>query len=278
MDIGHLLAVGLKFGLPVALAFGLARYLMQSKRARQKPGINWDPTDAVTLTLVLYFASQVAAAIGLLVWGVAHHVTFEQVVHQSDKSTFLQFLASLVMYGFVAGGLWWLLRRRGRNFKSLGLRRPVWRDVWFVPVGIAMYFLLVIITMGLAGQLFPSLNLDQKQQLGFDASPGGNLWMVFVSLVLLPPLVEELVCRGFLYLGLKTGWPKYVAVIITSALFATAHLQFDSGAPLLWSAAIDTFVLSLILIYLREATNGLWAPIGLHMSKNLLAFSLLFLR
>jgi membrane protease YdiL (CAAX protease family) len=59
-------------------------------------------------------------------------------------------------------------------------------------------------------------------------------------------------------------------------LFAVAHLQFGSGAPLLWIAAIDTFVLSLFLIYLKDKTDSLWAPILLHMLKNFIAFMALF--
>ncbi len=83
--------------------------------------------------------------------------------------------------------------------------------------------------------------------------------------------------RGFLYGSLKKQWPKIYAVLCTSALFAIAHLQFGSGAPLLWVAAIDTFILSLVLIYLRDKTGSLAASIMLHMLKNSLAFVALFL-
>jgi membrane protease YdiL (CAAX protease family) len=59
-------------------------------------------------------------------------------------------------------------------------------------------------------------------------------------------------------------------------LFAAAHLQWGSGAPLLWVAAIDTFVLSMVLSTLREKTGSLWSAIGLHAIKNGVAFTLLF--
>ena len=100
--------------------------------------------------------------------------------------------------------------------------------------------------------------------------------LVFISLVLLPPVVEEIVARGFLYTGLRSKLPKIVAALITSALFAAAHLQWGSGAPLLWVAALDTFTLSLVLVYLREKTGGLAASMGVHMLKNGLAFVVLF--
>jgi len=53
-------------------------------------------------------------------------------------------------------------------------------------------------------------------------------------------------------------------------------LQARSGQPLLWVAGIDTFILSLVLIYLREKTDSLYASIGLHMLKNTIAFLGLF--
>jgi hypothetical protein len=83
--------------------------------------------------------------------------------------------------------------------------------------------------------------------------------------------------RGFLFSSLKRGMTVVVAAIVTSSIFAIAHLQFGSDAPLLWLAAIDTFVLSLVLCYLRQKTGSLWPCIGLHMIKNGLAFTVLFL-
>ena len=66
--------------------------------------------------------------------------------------------------------------------------------------------------------------------------------------------------------------PKIVAALITSIIFATAHLEFGEGAPLLWVAAIDTFVLSLALVYVRERTGRLWGSMGVHALKNTVAF------
>ena len=66
------------------------------------------------------------------------------------------------------------------------------------------------------------------------------------------------------------------AVIGTSLLFAAGHLAEGGSAGLLYIAAIDTFSLSLVLIYLREKTDGLWASMTLHALKNGIAFVALF--
>ncbi len=102
------------------------------------------------------------------------------------------------------------------------------------------------------------------------------LALTFISLVILPPLAEEIMVRGFLYSTLKKAMRPIGAVILTSALFAAAHLPEGGAAGPLYIAALDTFILSLVLIYLREKTGGLWASITLHASKNGIAFLLLF--
>ncbi len=82
--------------------------------------------------------------------------------------------------------------------------------------------------------------------------------------------------RGFLYSTLKKAMPLFGAVVLTSAIFASAHLPEGGAAGPLWIGALDTFVLSLFLIYLREKTNGLWASMTLHAVKNGVAFVALF--
>jgi membrane protease YdiL (CAAX protease family) len=119
--------------------------------------------------------------------------------------------------------------------------------------------------------------VEQSQELGFNPVGTVELILTFISLVILPPLVEELLMRGYLYTSLKKKLSKIAAALVTSVIFAAAHLQFGSGAPLLWVAAIDTFVLSLFLVSLREKTGGLWASMTLHATKNLIAFMSLFI-
>jgi membrane protease YdiL (CAAX protease family) len=140
-----------------------------------------------------------------------------------------------------------------------------------------LYYISYLVIVSVAGALVPALNVDQAQELGFNPIGTGELILTFISLVILPPIVEETLMRGFLYTSLKKRLTKVNAALITSVIFAAAHLQFGSGAPLLWVAAIDTFVLSLFLVYLREKTGSLWASMTLHALKNGVAFASLFI-
>jgi membrane protease YdiL (CAAX protease family) len=120
------------------------------------------------------------------------------------------------------------------------------------------------------------VDLDQKQELGFDHLKGNIEYvMAFVSLVIIPPFVEEAIFRGFLYTGLRKKLPFIYAALATSLLFAVPHLLESSSGPL-WIAGIDTFLMSLVLCHLREKTGALWAGMLIHFLKNGIAFIALY--
>jgi membrane protease YdiL (CAAX protease family) len=194
-----------------------------------------------------------------------------------DNSVTGQFALIVLVEALTLLLLWAFLKRRRASFRDLGLKRPRLTDIGYALAGFAAYFVVYIGVLTAAQQLVPSLNINQDQQLGFNTSTTGPaLIYIFISLVLLPPIVEEIMTRGFLYTGLRSKLPKIIAALITSVIFASAHLQWGSGAPLLWVAALDTFTLSMVLVYLREKTDSLAAPMGVHMIKNGLAFVVLF--
>jgi uncharacterized protein len=78
---------------------------------------------------------------------------------------------------------------------------------------------------------------------------------------------EEYVFRG--YLLQATGSlvrRRWVAIVLTSLLFAAAHLQFDP--PLFF----DRFMFGIVAAWLVIRTGGLEAGIALHILNNYLAF------
>ncbi len=238
--------------------------------------ITWGPLMAVAFTVIMYFLSQFLGS--LIILGIANGKgwTADQIEQWVDQTN-VQFFYVLIVEATTLGLLAIFLKTHRASFKTLGLTKPQWVDAAYALIGFGMYFPIVIISSLVMKQWFPQIDLDQQQQIGFESARGAALILVFASLVILPPVTEEIVTRGFLFLGLKSKLPLFAAATITSLIFAMAHLQFGSGAPLLWSAAIDTFILSLVLIFLRQKTGRLWAPIGLHMLKNGLAFAALFI-
>jgi membrane protease YdiL (CAAX protease family) len=240
--------------------------------------VPWSPWAAVIYAVVVYFAAQILASVLLVIYPHLRGWDKSTAENWINNTVTAQFWFVLFAEALTFGAIWWFIQRRKGNLRSIGWRRIGWFDGVYALAGFAAYFVGYLVLLSIATHLFPALNVDQKQQLGFtDTSGTVNLLLTFVSLVVLPPVVEETVFRGFVFTGLLGKLKPVLAAILTSVLFASAHLQFGSGKPLLWVAAIDTFTLSLVLCYLRYKTNSLWPGILLHGLKNGVAFVTLFL-
>jgi membrane protease YdiL (CAAX protease family) len=78
--------------------------------------------------------------------------------------------------------------------------------------------------------------------------------------VIVAPFVEEVFFRGFLFQGLRQRYGWIAAMLLSSAIFAVAHLD-----PV---ALIPTFVLGNVLAYVYHRSNSVWPGIGLHFLVN----------
>ncbi len=252
--------------------------LVTRRQQRDSEHVNWSATEAVAITLLLYFGSQIVAALCLGLFGGALGWD-DQRLSNAFEQPLGQFAYVLLVEVFSIGLLYGFMHQRRTAWRKIGWVRPRLQDIAYALTGFAIYFVLyAMIVAQLVSNLLPQIDTDQKQELGFDVGIAGpELIFVFISLVILPPLIEEIMVRGFLYTGLRNKLPMVWAALVTSFVFAVAHLQWGSDKPLLWTAAIDTFVLSLVLVWLRQKTGSLWPGIGLHFIKNGLAFLALYI-
>jgi membrane protease YdiL (CAAX protease family) len=248
-----------------------------SQKPAHKPRLPWHPFTAVMLVVASYFLSSLGAEGLLLLYGMLRGWSINELQVWTSTSTIAQFINFVLVYGLMVAMIYLFLRKQKTSVKSLGLVRPKFSDGAIALVAVPVYFVFYVALLAGLTAIFSGLDINQQQELGFDKfQEGVALALTFTSLVILPPLVEEFVMRGFLFTSLLSRLRFVWAAIITSLLFAAAHLQFGSDAPLLWTAAIDTFILSLVLCYLRYKTGSLWAGIFLHMLKNLIAFLVIF--
>ncbi len=148
-------------------------------------------------------------------------------------------------------------------------RRPHVSDVGLVVLGYGAYLVLTVALGVLVQALWRDFNAGQLQESGFQHLSGSfEFAAAFLALVIIAPLAEELLFRGYLFGKLRESAGFWLSALLTSALFGAVHLQ--------WNVGLDVFALSLVLCYLREKTGVLWGCIGLHMLKNSIAFLLLF--
>lgn len=245
--------------------------LLSKKRAtdKQKLQYNWKFLLALPAWVVVsYFAAQF---IVLLLFWVASWLGFPvaDMVSETVLRTILASLVYLVAFVIIVAGPWIVLRRE-TNLETLGLGRLMsWADIGLAPLAFIAYGFAVTAILYIITSLFPAFPAEEAQDVGFRAISRQHEYMLaFVTLVILAPIAEEVIFRGYLYGKLRKRVPIYAAALVTSLLFALAHGQ--------WNLAVDTFVLGLFLIGLREITGSIWAGILLHMIKNAIAFYLVF--
>ncbi|PID99607.1 hypothetical protein CSA80_00285 [Candidatus Saccharibacteria bacterium] len=237
----------------------------------------WQSGQAILWTAFLFFASQLAAAFVVVFILTAFGQGSQQASDWVLKTVAERFLYVLTAGVLAVWGVVWLLRHYGKAWRDIGILGMRFGDIWWILQGYGAYLVLFAVTFFAVHAFMPAINTEQQQQIGFETNIGGvDLALVFVSLVILPPLVEEIIFRGYLFTSLRRHITFVQGAIVTSILFGIAHLQFGSGEPLLWIAAIDTFMLSMVLCYVREKSGSLWPGIFIHAIKNSVAFSFLF--
>jgi membrane protease YdiL (CAAX protease family) len=251
--------------------------LKKLKKNRPPRPVGWGPISAVLTTLVVYFGSQIIAAYIIVQYLILRGTGKDHVVSAVDGSIPLQFFFILFAEAAVLLMLWMFMRWRGISWPRIGVKKPSLNNLAYAIPGYVIYFIAILIVFLLVKQFVPNIDIDQSQQVGFDDAAGkGALALVFAALVILPAVTEEIMIRGFLYGGLRNKLPFLQAALLTSIIFGLAHLQLGDGKSPVWIAAVDTFTLSMVLVWLREKTGNVWAGVIVHMLKNSMAFLALF--
>lgn len=226
---------------------------------------------AVGLVVYGFFVAQVIVA--LLLSALVHAGVMSS---ESLSSATVQFNASLAAYSLalvIILGIFTAIRNSTKGLsKILAIdRRPKWISLYYVIIGYGVYFLLSIVFLLIAQGVIPGFSVDQKQDVGFDQLGSQFEYIIaFIALVVLAPIVEEIIFRGFLFTQVRKNLNFWWTALIVSITFGLIHLQ--------WNVGVDVFALSLVLCYVREKTGTVWAGIGIHMLKNLLAYAILFLQ
>jgi len=85
-------------------------------------------------------------------------------------------------------------------------------------------------------------------------------WQLYLLMAFLPPVCEELLCRGFLFSAFRARFGGLRAVLLSAALFGVLHLDVHRIPA--------TALAGIALGYVRLRTGSILAPILFHMTYN----------
>jgi len=157
--------------------------------------------------------------------------------------------------------------RKGFSLKDYLSLENVPFKKYFSWLSMIILFQMIIIILSLFVKLAPlkvAISEAMKDIIKFDYS---TLYLCFV-IVVLAPVFEELLFRGFLFKGLRESKAgKWGAIIITSVIFAIIHII--NVVPIL--------ILGLLFGLAREKTGTVYVPITMHVLNNFVALLLLMM-
>lgn len=86
------------------------------------------------------------------------------------------------------------------------------------------------------------------------------LTLMAIAAVLVAPVCEEIVFRGYLFGFAKRYAGTWVAAIFSGLVFSAAHGNLAALLPLL--------IFGIVLAFIYEKTGSIWAPIAVHFCFN----------
>lgn len=218
-----------------------------------------------TLAAILLTAIQGIGALAVLHWNLLGKVTLKQLAYDprfTIPMMALSYAAVLLSAAALFRRVWQRSFRAGIHWNLTGLRRNL---AWLPALGLALGFVIQ-----LASNYLPvpkELPVDAMFRNATDA------WMVALFGILIAPVAEEIAFRGFLYPALRPWTGRVLAAILTSAPFALLHAQQVAHA---WGPLAMVFLVSLVLVAVRERTGSVAASALVHACYNLSIFAVIF--
>jgi membrane protease YdiL (CAAX protease family) len=241
---------------------GALSNVADSKPAESKAGPRpWGPWATLGWTLlcaIMLFAIQVAVLLILMAVRLARNaeVKFDELANNGDVVSIGTLASTVSIVGSVALLIRW---RRYPIRDYLALQRPTARSAAIA----FMSLVVMLVTSDLISYLLGRpLVPDVMVKLYRMARLSGLL----VALVVLAPIAEETLFRGFLYKGIADSRAGPILAIITSAIaWATLHFQYD------WYGVVTIAVMGLFLGIVRHKTGSLYLTMVLHAIANSVA-------
>ena len=172
---------------------------------------------------------------------------------------------SILFQGFMATIVVFVMWPRLGPVDWLGLRPASWRSVlMFAPISVGLMWIVFAILQGVGYvNWIESLGVETMQESVRTLRSERDfplLGLMGFTAVVVAPVCEEIIFRGYLYGVAKRFCGPFAAALATSLAFAAAHASLMALLPLA--------LFGLLLAWLYERTGSIWAPIAAHACFN----------
>ncbi len=217
----------------------------------------WGRLATFGLGLVALIASQ-ATALAVLSWwfkrGIAEMPDFSGDGAAVSIVIFVSIPVQLVLLYLMAQ------RAGGDALAYLGLKWPSRGELM---VGVGATVALIVIGNALSWALGRFIVTPFQTDIYRTASAAGWLLPLWLAVVVVTPIGEESLFRGFLFRGWlrapRDAWP---VIVVTAFLWAIVHVQYD------WFVIAQVFCFGVMLGWLRWASGSTVLTMLLHALIN----------
>ena len=240
------------------------------KKAKKSKAARFWINAAWCLVLLAWVFAVLYASQYLIAWILVglFHITDSGMNNNAIQAVFtaITYLVAVTVTIFVP----WLIIKNKTTREELGIRGlPTWSDLLLAPIGFIVFMFVATILLALLQKFLPGVDWQQNQNVGFsNLLTQSDFMLTFVMLVIVAPIAEEVIFRGWLYGKLRAKIPAIPAIILVSILFGIVHGQ--------WNVGVTVFVMSIVMCTLREITGTIWGGVLLHIIKNGVAFYFLY--
>jgi uncharacterized protein len=242
-------------------------FLFSPLRESTLPLVPWTPKDGLKMvffsSLVLLFLSYGGFALAIVLFGELQS-SFFVLEHISLLVIFGLFFQVFFQILFL---YWFSYKKYGTTWANFGFRKVSWKMIAFLVLLLSVIAIIVQQSYFFGLELLGVAPISQGGVVEIFQEQWIPTWLLFFYIVLLAPVLEELVFRGFLIPAFLKNMSPFWAIAFSAFLFSVAHLSF-SFLPVFFFMGI-----LLGLSYVR--TKSLLPGICYHIVNNGIAFLLL---
>jgi len=241
--------------------------LQQELRPRAARWGVWSTLAWMAFIFVVYSLVQLASALLFLFWWdnafPNQPLDLAEIETNGPLLGAVTAVATIVVIGIVTLAV----RLSRHSLKDyLALRWPSWRGL---VLSLILTALLLLATEFITAQSGRDAIPEFMTGIYETSRDGGTGFFILlgVTLVVMAPLGEEVIFRGFFYRGLSNGVGPFAAILVTAAVWAALHAQYE---PFFMA---QIFAFGIFLGWMRWRSGSLILVIILHALINAFALA-----
>ncbi len=222
--------------------------------------MRWNFKDAVYVLLINLIASFTIA--DLILKPGLRKIGLDSLIAGTLAGLFLALVALITVY--------FALRKYNLSWKAIGFNYSKGVSNNRKTIILYIFVLLVVAGVNLAF-MYLIVDINPNSRSGDIKDPTlFRVLIAYASAVVVSPIYEEILYRGFLYQAFRNSIGKSMAIVLSAILFSLVHLPS-------YDILLINFINGILLALIYEKTKSIYSPIIVHGGFNGCLLTIVFI-